>query len=178
MRIRPETPADAAAIRDINIRAFADHPVSRQTEQFIVEGLRRAGALSVSLVAEEDGRAVGHIAFSPARIAGRDQGWHLLGPLAVLPEWQRRGVGSTLTAAGLDALRALGSRGCVLVGPPEYYTRLGFRQASRLVYPGVPPEVVLCLPLSGPEPEGEVAHHPAFDLTAEGPLDEPGRHGF
>ena len=165
MRIRPETPADHAAIREINIAAFADHPFSRQTEHLIVEVLRAAGALTLSLVAEDgDGVVVGHIAFSAAPIDNHDQGWQLLGPVAVLPALQQRGIGKALVQAGLEALRGLGAQGCVLVGDPGYYTRLGFRQAVSLVYPGVPPEVVLCSPLAGGEPAGTVGHHPAFDV--------------
>jgi Predicted acetyltransferase len=163
MLIRPETPADHAAIREINLAAFADHPYSRQTEHLIVEALREAGALAVSLVAEEHGRVAGHIAFSRADIDGADRGWYLLGPVAVLPGMQRRGLGSALVRTGLDELRRLGAQGCVLVGDPAYYTRLGFRQAEGLSYPGVPQEFVLCLPLAGPEPEGDVGHHPAFE---------------
>lgn len=163
MRIRPETPADLAAIRAINLAAFADHPHSRQTEHLIVEALRDAGALAVSLVAEEHGAVAGHIACSAAPVAGRDQGWCLLGPVAVLPGMQRRGLGSALVRAAVEALRGLGAQGCALVGDPAFYTRLGFRQAERLRYPGVPQEYVLCLPLSGPEPAGDLGHHPAFE---------------
>lgn len=167
MNIRPETPGDYAAIREINIAAFAVHPFSRQTEHLIVEGLRATGALALSLVAESAaaGRVIGHIAFSPAPISGTDLGWHLLGPVAVLPDVQRLGVGSALVLAGLAELRARGASGCALVGDPAFYTRLGFRQAERLAYPGVPQEYVLCLPLSGPEPEGQIGHHPAFDVA-------------
>lgn len=165
MRIRPEVPADHDAIREINLAAFADHPFSRQTEHRIVDELRLAGALSLSLVAEDQaGRVIGHIAFSSAPIGGADLGWYLLGPVAVLPGMQRRGAGSALVLAGLDALRVRKASGCVLVGDPAFYTRLGFRQAVGLEYPGVPPEVVLCLPLAGPEPEGRIGHHPAFDV--------------
>jgi putative acetyltransferase len=172
MLLRPETPADSAAIRAVNLAAFAVHPFSRQTEHLIVEALREAGALAVSLVAEADcepeceggGEVVGHIAFSRAPLDGLDLGWYLLGPVAVLPGLQRRGIGSALVRAGLDRLRELGARGCVLVGDPAFYTRLGFRQAASLAYPGVPGEYVLCLPLAGPEPAGEVGHHPAFDV--------------
>lgn len=163
MRIRPETPADLAGIRAVNLAAFADHPHSRQTEHLIVEALRDAGALAVSLVAEENGKVAGHIAFSVAPVDDLDQGWYLLGPVAVLPGLQRQGLGSALVRAGLEALRALGAQGCALVGDPAFYTRLGFRQAARLAYPGVPPEFVLCLPLAGPEPAGELGHHPAFE---------------
>jgi len=175
MLIRPETPADYAAIRAINIAAFAGHPYSRQTEHRIVEALRADGALTLSLVAEPDsdpgcepecegvGEIVGHIAFSRARIDGQDLGWYLLGPVAVLPGFQRRGVGSELVRAGLDALGGLEAQGCVLVGDPAFYTRLGFRQAKTLRYPGVPQEFVLCMPWPAREPEGDVGHHPAFE---------------
>ncbi|OIO02295.1 MAG: GNAT family N-acetyltransferase [Desulfovibrionaceae bacterium CG1_02_65_16] len=170
MLIRPEIPADIAAIREINLAAFADHPYSRQTEHLIVEALRAAGALVVSLVAQEDGasrsvvgRVVGHIAFSRAAIDDSDKGWFLLGPVAVLPGLQRRGIGSALVRAGLDELRGLGAQGCVLVGDAAFYARFGFRQARGLTYPGVPQEFVLCLPLAGDEPEGEVGHHAAFE---------------
>ncbi|MBU1230713.1 MAG: N-acetyltransferase [Proteobacteria bacterium] len=164
MLMRPETPADHAAIREINIAAFAVHPFSRQTEHLIVEALRAAGALAISLVAEAEGRVTGHIAFSQAPVDGQDLGWYLLGPVAVLPEAQGRGIGSELVLAGIAELRKRNASGCVLVGDPAFYTRLGFRQAQGLRYPGVPPEVVLCLPLSGPEPDGVVAHHPSFDV--------------
>ena len=168
MSIRPETPGDHAAIREINIAAFAVHPFSQQTEHLIVEGLRADGALTVSLVAEaDDGDSVtGHIAFSPAPIGGQDLGWFLLGPVAVLPHRQRQGIGSALVLAGLEALRGLNAKGCVLVGDPAFYTRLGFRQAELLTYPGVPPEFVLSLPLAGAEPKGDIGHHPAFDVKA------------
>ena len=166
MIIRPETPADHAAIREINVAAFAVHPFSQQTEHLIVEGLRADGALTVSLVAEAEGRVTGHIAFSSASIDGKDLGWHLLGPVAVLPDRQRQGIGSALVLAGLEVLRGLNAKGCVLAGDPAFYTRLGFRQAKELVYPGVPPEAVLCLALDGAEPTGEVSHHPAFAVKA------------
>lgn len=168
MRIRPETTADHAAIREINIAAFAGHPFSQQTEHLIVEGLREAGALTLSLVAEAENRVAGHIAFSPAPISGQDLGWYLLGPIAVPPELQRRGIGKALALAGLEALQSLGAQGCVLVGDPGFYTRFGFRQAIGLRYPGVPREVVLCLPLAGAEPQGAVGHHPAFEAKPEG----------
>ena len=94
MQIRPETPSDHDAIRQINIDAFAIHAYSSQTEHLIVESLRAADALSVSLVAEIEGNLVGHIAFSHAEINGSDCGWFLLGPVAVFPNFQKQGIGS------------------------------------------------------------------------------------
>jgi putative acetyltransferase len=169
MRIRPETTTDHAAIREINIAAFANHPFSRQTEHLIVEALRADGALALSLVAEDVSaaqgpRVTGHIAFTEAPVDGRDQGWYLLGPVAVRPDLQRQGIGSELVLAGLAALRERNASGCVLVGDPAYYTRFGFRQAVGLSWPGVPPEFVLCLPLAEAEPDGEISHHPAFGI--------------
>jgi len=163
MHIRPETPADYSAIRAINVAAFLHHPFSRQTEHLIVEELRKAGALAVSLVAEdESGRVVGHIAFSVMQIDGRDLGWYMAGPLAVMPECQKKGIGSALVRAGLEAIRALGASGCFLVGDPAFYTRLGFANEPLLTMQGVPPEVCLAYAFVQPVPQGAVTHHPAF----------------
>lgn len=166
MTVRPETPADRDAIESILRAAFAGHPHSQQTEHLIVNELRRAGGLAISLVAETRGEVVGHIAFSTVAIGGRECGWYALGPLAVRPEHQRRGIGRALVEEGLRALRALGARGCLLVGEPAYYTRFGFAHAPALFMEGIPPQYVLCLPLEGPAPRGGVTHHPAFSVTA------------
>lgn len=124
--IRDETPEDVRAIGEVTVAAFKTLEVSNQTEQFIIDALRSAGALSVSLVAELDGRVVGHIAFSPITLSDGSTGWYGLGPVAVLPELQRQGIGTSLIREGLARLRALGGRGCCLVGHPDYYRRFGF----------------------------------------------------
>ncbi len=162
MMIRPETAADHGSIRAVLIAAFADHPHSRQTEHLIVEALRADNALVLSLVAEVDGVVVGHIAFSPVRIGVGDGGWLALGPVAVAPRFQRRGIGTALVTEGLKTIRTLGARGCVLVGDPAFYRRFGFQHTPTMRMEGVPPEVLLCLPFSGNAPEGSVTHHPAF----------------
>ncbi|MFN8534102.1 MAG: N-acetyltransferase [Dehalococcoidia bacterium] len=127
--IRPETPADEAAIRAVNVAAFG-----QPAEADLVEAIRAADAVTVSLVAVEDDQIVGHILFSPAWIEGID--WRMdavgLGPMAVLPEWQRRGIGSRLVEAGLNACRALGHPVCGVLGHPAYYPRFGFRPASAI----------------------------------------------
>jgi putative acetyltransferase len=160
--IRTETPRDVEAICDVNIAAFRDHPYSQQTEHLIVEALRAAGALEVSLVAEVDGGVVGHIAFSAAGIGDTSSDWYLLGPVAVLPDHQGAGIGRALVEAGLDDLRARGAGGCVLVGDPAFYGRFGFRPCPGIVWEGVPDENLLCLVLLGEAPAGEVSYHPAF----------------
>ena len=164
MVVRPEAPQDVGAIRKVNVEAFRDRPYSRQTEHLIVEALRAADALDVSLVAELDGSVVGHIAFSQGRIGGEAAGWYVLGPVAVLPEFQGRGIGRALVESGLDGLRSRGAGGCVLVGDPAFYTRFGFEQVPGVVWADVPDENVLCLRIAGPVPLGEVTHHPAFSL--------------
>jgi putative acetyltransferase len=168
MVIRPESAGDYEAIRNILIAAFADHPYSRQTEHLIVEALRGAGAMTVALVAEIDGKVAGHIAFSAAPIGGKDCGWFLLGPVAVWPEHQRQGIGSRLVEEGLKAIQALGAKGCVLVGDPAFYERLGFRNLPGLTMKGIPPRNILSLPMAEPIPQGPVTHHPAFFVNSHG----------
>lgn len=160
--IRDETCADIDAIEEITVAAFKDLEVSQQTEQYIIAELRAAGALAVSLMAEVDGRAVGHIAFSPVTISDGSEGWYGLGPVSVLPEYQRRGIGSALIAEGLARLRALGARGCCLVGHPGYYGRFGFQNVEGLRLEGVPPGVFFALALEGQVPQGTVAFNEAF----------------
>ncbi len=80
----------------------------------------------------------------------------------MLPEFQRRGIGMGLVEAGLEAIRGLGARGCVLVGDPHFYERFGFRSNPALTREHVPPENLLCLPMAEPIPHGPVSHHPAF----------------
>jgi putative acetyltransferase len=166
MVIRAERMEDYAGIREVNVAAFANHPFSKQTEHLIVEALRVAGALSVSLVAELEGRVVGHTAFSKAKIDGKECGWFMLGPVAVLPDFQRHGIGVALVKEGLAAIQKLGATGCVLVGDPKYYCRCGFVQNPALTMKGVPAEVILSLPITDKKARGEVTHHPAFWVTA------------
>jgi putative acetyltransferase len=160
--IRPERPVDIESISTITELAFRTCPYGEHTEQFIIEALRRAGALSVSLVAELNTQVVGHIAFSPVEISDGSSGWYALGPVSVVPELQGQGIGQALVNAGLDALRSLGAAGCVLVGRPKFYWRFGFRSRPALTMDGVPQEVVLSLPFSKHSAAGTIVHHKAF----------------
>ena len=166
MLIRDELPTDETAIAALIAAAFRDVPVSHQTEPFIIAALRRAGALTVSLVAEEAGHIVGQAAFSPIEIDGKPSDWYGLGPISVAPERQRCGIGSALMEEGLGRLHGLGAGGCMLVGDPAWYRRFGFHNEPRLKLPGVPPEVFMILPLGKVVPDGKVAFHPAFAATA------------
>lgn len=159
--IRPETP-DFDAITELTVAAFRTLAVSNHTEQFIISALRAANALTISLVAEVEGRVVGHIAFSPVTISDGSAGWFGLGPVSVLPELQRRGIGSALIEEGLRRLRALGGRGCCLVGHPTYYTRFGFERVPGLGIKGVPDEVFFAMAFGGVMPQGQVQFHEAF----------------
>jgi putative acetyltransferase len=162
MFIRPETPADYPAIAQLLLAAFENEPHSRQTEPLIVETLRKEAALTLALVAEEQGALLGHIAFSPARINGDKCDWYILGPVAVTPPRQRQGIGAALIREGLRQLRQMNAKGCALVGHPGYYGRFGFQHLPGLTMEGVPAEVFFCLPMGEPVPKGSVTHHPAF----------------
>jgi putative acetyltransferase len=170
--IREETMADAAVITEVTVAAFEAMEISNHTEQFVIEALRAAQALTLSLVAEVDGRVVGHIAFSPVAISDGTQNWYGLGPVSVLPEYQRRGIGKALIQEGLSRLRKLGAKGCCLVGHPQYYRKLGFENVSGLVHEGVPQEVFFALSFDGRFPQGDVMFHEGF--RADGQQGAPG----
>lgn len=163
IRIRTEEASDAATIEALILAAFRDAPHTDHNEHCIVDALRRAGALSVSLVAEEHGSILGHVAFSPVALSRGDTGWYGLGPVSVEPRHQGQGIGSRLIERGLSALRERAAAGCVVLGEPQYYGRFGFRAKTDLVLPGVPPEYFQALPLGGPLPSGTVAYHEAFE---------------
>jgi putative acetyltransferase len=162
MIVRDEIPADRAAITTLIDEAFRGKPYSDGCEAAIVSALRDAGALTFSLVAEEEGGIAGHIAFSPVTIGESLQGWYGLGPVAVSLARQKRGIGSRLINEGLERLRRIGSAGCVLAGDPAYYSRFGFRNHPQLTYPGLPAEYFMALSFGDPVPEGVVSYHAAF----------------
>jgi putative acetyltransferase len=166
MLIRPETSADAAAISGVIERAFANAPHTSHTEQHIVYALRAAGALVVSLVAEQGRAVVGHVAFSPVIISSGVQHWYGLGPLAVEPSFQSQGTGAALVHAGMEHLGKLSAAGSVVLGDPAYYQRFGFKVFPGLVFPGPPPEYFLARAFSTLVPSGEVAYHAAFASEA------------
>lgn len=165
MIIRSEKPADISAIRSLTDAAFLGVEHSRQTEAAIVDALRDGGVLALSLVAERDGRIVGHLGFSPVQIDGHDTHWFGLGPVSVLPDLQRSGVGTALIKEGLRLLGQGGAEGCVVLGDPGYYARFGFSSHHALRYGDVPPEYFQSLVMSGNPPRGNVAYHRGFEAS-------------
>jgi len=172
--IREETKADVAVITEVTIAAFESMEISNHTEQFIIDALRCARALTLSLVAEVDGRVVAHIAFSPVTISDGGKDWYGLGPVSVLPEYQRRGIGKALIQEGLSRLRRLSAKGCCLVGHPQYYRKFGFENVDGLVHEGVPHEAFFALSFDGHFPQGHVMFHEGFKANGQQPASEDG----
>lgn len=162
LQIRNETDADASAIAEVTVAAFKTLEISNHTEQFVIAALRAAKALTLSLVAEKDGRVVGHIAFSPVTLSDGRRHWYGLGPVSVLPAYQRQGIGKALIQEGLSRLKAMNAQGCCLVGHPDYYRKFGFRNIPGLVVAGVPDAFFFALSFDGQIPQGTVTFHEAF----------------
>jgi putative acetyltransferase len=165
--IRNEIDADVDAITEVTVAAFKTLESSNHTEQFIVEAQRANNALTVSLIAEVDGHVVGHVAFSPVTISDGTQNWCGLGPVSVLPEHQRKGIGKSLILEGISRLKGLNAKGCCLVGHPDYYRKLGFKNVSGLVHEGVPQEVFLAMSFDGQIPQGTVNFHDGFKADGQ-----------
>ena len=166
IKVRRETAADVPAVQAVTISAFRDAPHTSHTEQFIVSALRKAGSLTISLVADVEGSVVGHVAVSPVSISDGAAGWFGLGPISVAPQHQRRGVGSLLMREALRVLRQHGALGCVVLGDPEYYGRFGFQAEPTLILPDVPPEYFQAICFDSTLPRGTVSYHEAFNAQA------------
>ena len=163
--IRNERPGDMASIAYVTEEAFKTLEISDHTEQFVVNALRASGVLAISLVAEIDSKVIGHIAFSPVNMSDETSDWYGLGPVSVLPGYQRQGIGKALIEEGLSQLRGIKAKGCCLVGHPLYYRKFGFENTTELVFKGVPEEVFFVLSFDGDIPRGEVTFHDAFNAT-------------
>lgn len=166
VEIRSETLADVQQIEAVTAAAFLNAPYTSHTEQYIVNALRRAGRLAVSLVAEAGGTLIGHVAVSPVSISDGASGWFGLGPISVLPQHQGRGVGSRLMREALRILRERSAAGCVVLGESAYYDKFGFRTDSNLILPGYPPEYFQAISFDASEPRGTVTYHEAFEAQS------------
>lgn len=163
--LRSENTGDIAVIVALTRAAFANAPHSSGSESAIVDALRAAGALTVSLVADVDGQLVGHVAISPVSISDGSHGWYGLGPVSVLPAHQGRGIGTGLINQALAQLQAKGAAGCVVLGEPGYYQRFGFAAVPGLQLPGVPAHYFQARCFGSAMAQGTVAYHPGFAAT-------------
>ncbi len=132
--IRKETMSDYARVVELTAKAFETMPFSDGNEDKLVENLHKANTFipELSLVAELDGKITGHILFTPMQIKNEQETFEslVLGPVSVLPEFQKQGIGSQLILAGHQKSKELGFQSVILIGHPEYYPRFGYKPAS------------------------------------------------
>ncbi len=162
IKVRQQTPADSNEIEALTIAAFKDALHSSYTEHLILNQLRNAGALTLSIIAEQNKHIVGHVAISPVSLSDGAKDWYGLGPVSVSPQHQNKGIGSRLIRQALDELKAIGAVGCVVLGDPAYYARFGFKADPALILADVPPEYFQTLHLRKNSAQGEVRYHEAF----------------
>ncbi|ROR98009.1 putative acetyltransferase [Sinobacterium caligoides] len=162
IRIRNEKESDRARISEIITLAFENDPISDKREAEIVRLMRDDSALSISLVAENKDKIVGHIAFSKVTINDECIDWYGLAPVSVDPRFQSKGIGSKLINEGIKLLKKINAKGCVLLGEPEYYGRFGYKANAQLILPGVPAEYFQALAFSHSIPSGTVKYHHSF----------------
>ncbi|MEM9853161.1 MAG: N-acetyltransferase [Pseudomonadota bacterium] len=159
--LRDEMPGEGPALHALTDAAFKGKAFADGTEGAIIGKLREAGDLLFSHVADA-GAPVGHVALSPASIAG-EGGWIGLGPISVAPGHQKQGIGTRLMEAAIAFAKAQdGAKGIVLLGDPAYYGRFGFIAGSALTFLDVPKAYVQYLRFTGAPPEGEVTFAPAL----------------
>lgn len=154
MIIRQETEKDYKTVYDLIQLAFENEPHSIHNEGELVERLRKSSNFlkELSLVAEVDGKIVGHILFTPLKIVNGDISYPslMLAPLAVVPEYQRKGIGKELTCRGLEISHNLGFKSVIVVGHPAYYPKFGFKEAKdfKIMPPfDIPSEAFMALEL-------------------------------
>lgn len=158
-KIRQEKEGDEAAIKNAVTRAFDGKSYADDNDPLIVERLRADGSLVLSLVAETGGKVIGQVALSPAKIG--DLKYLCVGPLAVVPEHQRKGIGSDLMGHALGVAQAYGRDGVVLMGDPSFYGRFGFEKVAGVTYDGQGADYVQVLPFTQ-TPSGALTFHAAF----------------
>jgi predicted N-acetyltransferase YhbS len=132
--IRKENSFDHNWVIELTAKAFETMPFSEGDEDKLVENLRKASSFipELSLVAELNGQVVGHILFTPMIIDNGQQQYQslVLGPVSVLPEYQKQGIGGKLVIAGHQKAKELGFQSVILIGHAEYYPRFGYKPAS------------------------------------------------
>jgi putative acetyltransferase len=167
LTIRPETPQDSIPIASVTTAAFGTDREAR-----MVDAIRGSEGYvpELSLVAELDGRIVGHVMLSYVGLAGAERRLLELGPISVAPERQRNGIGSALIREALARADEQGEPLVLVLGHPAYYPRFGFRPAGELGIappdPAIPSEVFMAVPLSGYDgtPRGRIVFPAAFSI--------------
>lgn len=163
MLIRPEKESDIPTIANLLKQAFFQQPFSNNDEYLLVDRLRKQNGLTVSYVAVIDNEIIGYIAFSPVTIDGKQCNLLGLAPVAVMPNYQNKGVGTALINYSLTEIKNMGFDGCVLVGFPDYYHKMGFIPAYPLIYSGAEQTYFMKTLFNDDITlSGEVEFHPAF----------------
>lgn len=166
MIIREEQPSDIEKIWQVNVEAF-----ETKAEANLVNTLRDSGCTFISLVAETESKVVGHILFTPVELSGNEIKLKIMGiaPMAVLSQYQNKGIGSKLVQAGLERCQSLGYDAVVVLGHPSYYPKFGFVPSVQYGVKSeydVPDEVFMILELnpgSLKHHEGVIRYHEAFN---------------
>jgi putative acetyltransferase len=160
--IKEERASDFQQIAEINNQAF-----NRDVEGKLVELLRKADCEIISLVAEVNKQIVGHIMFSPVEIENKTEGM-ILAPIAVLPEFQKKGIGAKLIKKGAEEVKSKNYSIIILFGHPEYYPKFGFAPASRYGLKSkieAPDEVFMALNFSDKNWKNSlIKFRPEFDI--------------
>ena len=171
LSIRKEIEADIPEIRDVVYRSFLGGDSnglkkanSLPTEHLIVDKLRKANALSLSLVALMGDTIVGYLAFSKVYMTETFCNWYQLGPLCILPEYRGIGIGTSLCKAGIAGIKAMGADGLVVLGNPDFYSRFGFQKNPKVVFGKGYPDNFLSLSFNSVIPTGSVTFEKAFDI--------------
>ena len=166
MIIREEQPSDIEKIWKINVEAF-----ETIAEANLVNSLRDSGCTFISMVAETENKVVGHILFTPVELSGNKNNLKIMGlaPMAVLSQYQNKGIGSELVQAGLERCKSLGCDAVVVLGHPDYYPKFGFVPSVKYGIKSeydVSDEVFMILELnpgSLKHHEGVIKYHEAFN---------------
>lgn len=160
--IREEQPGDAAAIRAMMLAAFDGHPYSDGDEADVIERLRADHDLELSLVASEGGDVLGQVTYSAAQLSNGEQGWMVLGPVAVAPAAQGRGIARALMEAGEAAMRARGAKGITVLGDPVFYAKFGYLQHTPMTLAGELGAYLQVKSFGALIPAAAISYAPAF----------------
>lgn len=160
--IRDERAGDEAAIRQMVERAFTGHPYSDGDEAQVIDALRADGDLVLSLVAEDGNAIVGQVTYSRAILSNGEEGWMVVGPVAVEPARQGEGIGRALMEAGEARMQAMGAKGITVLGDPDLYARFGYRQHTAMTLEGELGEYLQVKSFGAPIPAATITYAPAF----------------